>query len=90
MQPKLPQWRAQGAEVLLVCQEEERVSQFLRQRNLDITALLDTGEAGRAYSVMAIPKTIWVDKEGKIRDESVGWRPEKLVEFDNLVANLSR
>lgn len=91
MQPNLPRWRAQGVEVLLVCQEREAVLDFLRRYGLQIPALLDIdGSAGRAYGVAAIPYTVWVDKEGTVEKTTVGWRREHLAEFDKLASLLSR
>ncbi len=65
-----------GLKVFAVNQEEDKdtVQGFLKSRNLTVPALLDKdGQVGQAYEANAIPQTVIVGKDGKVRKVFIGY-----------------
>jgi len=91
LQPLIPKWREMGVHFILVAQEERSTARFLDNHGLETRVLLDrTGNVAGAYGVVAIPHTFWIDRQGIVRHASIGWRKEKVKEYDDLAAELAR
>jgi peroxiredoxin len=91
LQPFIEEWRQLGFEVLLVASDDPReLTAFLETNHLRVTVLLDRkGEAGKAYRVRGIPLTVFVDREGIVRANKLGWGEGSLREFQDWVAKLA-
>jgi thiol-disulfide isomerase/thioredoxin len=58
-------------------EEKEKVSQFLKSKNLSLPVLLDQqGEVGQKYGVQSIPFTLVIGKDGVVREVMIGFGPE--------------
>jgi peroxiredoxin len=91
VQPELYRWEAKGVKAYVICFEQDAVLRFMSRYNMQIPALIDaSGTVADAYGVSAIPQSVWIDKQGKIKKVTVGWRQQHLSEFDKLADSLSR
>ena len=69
------EWQGRGLVVLAINLKEapSEVSQFMQKNNLSFTVLLDTGgEAAQIYDIFAIPTTLFIDRDGIIRERKLG------------------
>ncbi|MFC2070716.1 TlpA family protein disulfide reductase [Chloroflexota bacterium] len=74
------EWLDRGLVVLAidVGESASRVEDFMRTNNLSLTVLLDTRETVfEQYSVVGLPTTFFIDKDGIIRARVVGAFPDK-------------
>ncbi len=79
---KLRQEFAQkGLTVLGVTTEDaDTVEPFIREHKITFPILLDPdGVAARAYRVTAIPRSLIIDREGKVHADLTGWGGEEVV-----------
>ncbi|WP_165847731.1 peroxiredoxin family protein [Ammonifex thiophilus] len=85
-------WEGQGVKIFLVAPEPPSVlTSFLQEYNLKVPVVLDPqGTVGSAYGVTGIPLSVWVDKQGRIKYKSLGWRAGKEKEFASWVAKLTQ
>lgn len=68
-------WTQKGLVILAVNEQEsaDDVRLFMAQNGLTFTILLDTtGEVGSRYGVIGIPATLFIDKDGIIRNAVMG------------------
>jgi peroxiredoxin len=55
---------------------QAKVESFLKEKNLHVTVALDeSGAAGKAFGVDAIPHSVIIDKKGLVRQVHVGYEP---------------
>ena len=70
--------------------DEQNLIKFKEQMKIPYPILLGNNEIAKAYDVKGIPKTIFVDKQGRIRKTQTGFAPELEATFDALVDSLLR
>lgn len=81
----------QGLEILGVgLDDEAALLKYANEAKIPYPVLVGNNEIGKAYGVTGIPKTIFIDKKGKIRKTQVGFAPELEAQFDILVDSLVR
>jgi peroxiredoxin len=71
--------KSSGLKVFALDQQEDKptVQKWVTDNKLSIPALLDSdGKVGQAYGAQAIPETVVIGKDGKIRKVVVGASPE--------------
>ena len=68
--------------------DEQSLASFRNQMQIPYPILVGNNEIAKAYEVSGIPKTIFMDKKGKIRKTQVGFAPELEAQFDHLVDSL--
>ncbi len=92
MQPRIAAYRERGFDIYLVAWDDPaRLRDFLKRKGITIPVLLDTsGEAGKVYRVQAIPQTVFIDRNGKVRYSKLGWGPGSLEEFEKQVEVLTK
>lgn len=74
------EWSGKGLMVLAINMGESssKVEQFLQDHNLSLPVLLDTkAVVARMYVKRGIPTTVFIDKEGIIREIVIGAFPNK-------------
>lgn len=91
MQPFIKEWQAAGFEVVLVSADDPReLAHFVRENRISAPVLLDQErKVGNAYRVQGIPLTVFVDREGTVRHNKLGWGDHSLQEFKDWVARLT-
>src|SRR5665213_1857245 len=75
--------KADGLQVFAVDQQEpkEKVKDFVEKTKLTVPVLLDTqGDVGQKYMANAIPETIIVGKDGKVKKVFIGFSAESTPE----------
>lgn len=86
--------RREGSDVVFLAvntddsESKERVRDFLRERKLDITALLRGREVSRSFGVGPIPHTVVIAKDGTIVATHVGFHNENAVR-DRLAKDIA-
>ena len=68
--------RNAGAKIFAVNMEEPKakVESFLKSRKIDVPVLLDAeGEVAEKYSIVSIPQTVVIGKDGLVKRVFVGW-----------------
>mgnify|MGYP001491020202 CR=1 FL=1 len=68
--------------------DEPALQKFAKDAGIPYLVLVGNNDIAKAYGVTGIPKTIFVDKKGKIRKTQVGFAPELEASFDTLVDSL--
>jgi peroxiredoxin len=82
-------YKDQGFIVLGISTEDQQILLNFRDSNhIPYPILLGNKEVAQAYDVQAIPKTIFIDKKGKIRKTQVGFAPELTTVFNALIDSL--
>ncbi|MGO0123050.1 peroxiredoxin family protein [Desulfothermobacter acidiphilus] len=92
LRDQFPAWEQRGVEIFLVAPESPSVlTSFMQKYNLKLPVVLDPeGKVGNAYGVTGIPLSVWIDKQGRIRHQSLGWGPGKQQEFASWAAKLTQ
>jgi thiol-disulfide isomerase/thioredoxin len=86
--------RREGSDVVFLAintddsESKERVRDFLRERRLEITALLRGREVSRLFGVGPIPHTVVIAKDGTIVATHVGFHNENAVR-DRLAKDIA-
>lgn len=84
-------YQDQGFTVLGVgLDDEAALLKYVNEAKIPYPVLVGTNEVGKAYNVTGIPKTIFIDRKGKVRKTQVGFAPELEAQFDALVDSLVR
>jgi peroxiredoxin len=82
-------YKDQGFIVLGISTEDKQTLINFRNNNyIPYPILLGNKDIAQAYDVQAIPKTIFIDRKGKIRRIQVGFAPELIPGFDTLIDSL--
>jgi thiol-disulfide isomerase/thioredoxin len=68
--------------------DEQALINFKDQMKIPYPIFVGSNELAKTYGVSGIPKTIFVDKNGKVRKTQVGFAPELESQFDALVDSL--
>jgi len=68
--------------------DEDALLKHRNEMGIPYPILVGDNDIAKAYGVSGIPKTIFVDKQGKVRKTQVGFAPELEVQFDALVDSL--
>jgi cytochrome c biogenesis protein CcmG/thiol:disulfide interchange protein DsbE len=68
--------------------DEQALTNFSNQYNIPYPILVGNNEVAKAFQVSGIPKTIFIDKKGKIRKSQTGFAPQLEAGFDQLVDSL--
>ena len=68
--------------------DEQALRDFSKQMQIPYPILIGNNEIAKAYNVTGIPKTIFLDKEGKIRKSQTGFAPELEAQFDELIQSM--
>jgi thiol-disulfide isomerase/thioredoxin len=68
--------------------DEQALINFRSQVNIPYPVFVGNNDLAKDYGVTGIPKTIFVDKKGKIRKTQVGFAPELESQFDALIDSL--
>jgi peroxiredoxin len=74
------EWSGKGLILLAIDQGDgsSNVKVFMQDNGLSLPVLLDTQLAvGQRYNVMAIPTTVFIDREGIIQEKVIGAFPNK-------------
>jgi len=69
-------------------EEQQTLINFRNSNQISYPILLGNKDVAQAYDVQAIPKTIFIDKKGKIRKIQLGFAPELAAVFDALIDSL--
>lgn len=81
----------QGFTVLGVgLDDEAALRKYANEMKIPYPVLIGNNDIGKAYGVTGIPKTIFIDKKGKISKTQVGFAPELEAQFDAVVDSLLR
>jgi peroxiredoxin len=64
------------------------VKRFMRRQKLNHPTLLQGGDAARKWGVASIPANFILDRDGKIRDKSVGFHPGDVDEMQKTIEKL--
>ncbi|MCL6580388.1 MAG: redoxin domain-containing protein [Firmicutes bacterium] len=89
MQDRVPDFQAKGMVLLVVCRGSQEDLSFLGGKGL--TILVDPkGRAFETYGVTGIPHTFFVDRDGVVRHQSIGWGDGSLEEFAGQVEELTK
>ncbi|OGO00243.1 MAG: hypothetical protein A2Y58_04125 [Chloroflexi bacterium RBG_13_51_52] len=85
-----PGWLQEGLVILVVNSQEnaDDVRQFVEENGFSFTVLLDiTGEVGYKYNVRGLPATFFIDKDGIIRNVTIGgfWDKAQIEQRLNLI-----
>lgn len=91
LQPFVNEWRAAGFEVLLVSSDDPReLTAFMEKNRIQTVVLLDPQrKVGDAYRVQGIPLTVFVDRNGTVQHNKLGWGEGSLEEFKDWVNKLT-
>lgn len=82
-------YKDQGLIILGISPEDQQTLVNFRNSNqVSYPILLGNKDVAQAYDVQAIPKTIFIDKKGKIRKTQVGFAPELVTVFDAFIDSL--
>jgi cytochrome c biogenesis protein CcmG/thiol:disulfide interchange protein DsbE len=82
-------YKDQGLVVLGISTEDQQtLLNFRNSFHVTYPLLLGTKDVAQAYDVQAIPKTIFIDKKGKIRKTQIGFAPELADMFDAFIDTL--
>ena len=82
-------YREQGFTILGIgLDDEQALRDFSKQMQIPYPILIGNNEIAKAYQVTGIPKTIFLDKEGKIRKSQTGFAPELEAQFDQFIRSL--
>jgi len=68
--------------------DEQALLNFRNEMKIPYPILIGNNDVAKAYDVSGIPKTIFLDRHGKVRKTQVGFAPELEVKFDALVDSL--
>lgn len=82
MQPRINGWRHKyGFRLVIVSSDDpEELKSFMTTNQVVATVLLDPKyKAGEKYGVQAIPTSFFLDKDGNLIKQSVGWYGNKSV-----------
>ena len=74
------EWSGKGLILLAIAQGDSpsNVTVFMQDNGLSLPVLLDTQlSVGQRYNVMAIPTTLFIDREGIIQEKVIGAFPNK-------------
>ena len=75
MQQIYAEWSDKGAAILAINigESSSTVSEFMNKYDLSLPVLLDTkGDVAGKYNIRAIPTTYFIDKDGIIREKTIG------------------
>lgn len=82
-------YKDQGFIILGISLEDEQtLKNFRDEYRIPYLILLGTKEISKKYDVQAIPKTLFIDRKGKVRKIQVGFAPELAPEFDAFIDTL--
>ncbi len=70
--------------------DAEALQKYVKDAGIPYLVLVGDNDIAKVYGVTGIPKTIFVDKNGKVRKTQVGFAPELEASFDALVDSLLR
>ncbi|NLU51033.1 MAG: TlpA family protein disulfide reductase [Syntrophomonadaceae bacterium] len=82
LQPRINGWRDKyGFRLVIVSSDDpEELKSFMTTNQVVATVLLDPKyKAGEKYGVQAIPTSFFLDKDGNLIKQSVGWYGNKSV-----------
>ena len=68
--------------------DEQSLINFRTEVNIPYPVFVGSDDLAKDYGVTGIPKTIFVDKKGKIRKTQVGFAPELESQFDAMIDSL--
>lgn len=68
--------------------DEQALINYRNERKIPYPILVGNNDVAKAYGVTGIPKTIFIDKKGKVRKTQVGFAPELEAQFDALIDSL--
>jgi cytochrome c biogenesis protein CcmG/thiol:disulfide interchange protein DsbE len=68
--------------------DEQALRNYSAQMQIPYPVLIGNKDVARSYQVSGIPKTIFLDKKGKIRKTQVGFAPELEAQFDQFISSL--
>jgi len=68
--------------------DKDQLVQFHNENNISYPILIGTKEVARNFEVQAIPRTLFIDKKGKIRHIQVGFSSELADSFEVLIDSL--
>lgn len=68
--------------------DEQALINFRNEVNIPYPVFVGGDDLAKDYGVTGIPKTIFVDKKGKIRKSQVGFAPELESHFDAFIDSL--
>ena len=90
LQKLAEKYKSKGMVLLTINSEsKEKIKQFLKQNDLNITVLLDPeGKASQNYNVMYIPQLVLIDKKGVVHKVHIGLMNEESLEkeFQQLLS----
>lgn len=69
-------------------EDQQTLVNFRNSLQITYPILLGNKDVAQAYDVQAIPKTVFIDKKGKIRKTQVGFAPELVTVFDAFIDSL--
>jgi cytochrome c biogenesis protein CcmG/thiol:disulfide interchange protein DsbE len=69
-------------------EDKDILTGFKDQYNVTYPILIGTNEVFKAYDVQGIPRTLFIDKKGKVRKVQVGYSPELVPVFEALVDSM--
>jgi len=91
LQPFINEWQAAGFELVLIASADPReVKAFMKENRIDVMVLSDRQrKVGDAYRVQGIPLTVFVDRNGTVQHNKLGWGEGSLEEFKDWVDKLT-
>jgi peroxiredoxin len=82
-------YRDRGFTILGVGLDDEKaLIDYRNEMKIPYPILVGNNDIAKAYGVTGIPKTIFIDRQGKVRKTQVGFAPELESQFDALVDSL--
>ncbi|NLZ27911.1 MAG: TlpA family protein disulfide reductase [Firmicutes bacterium] len=80
MQPLIEEYESRGLLVITVAGDsDEQVRKFWKENELGITVLSDADYSiATSFGIQGFPTGFFIDTEGRIVDENVGWGPSSL------------
>ncbi|UCF71500.1 MAG: TlpA family protein disulfide reductase [candidate division WOR-3 bacterium] len=68
--------------------DEQALLKYRDEVGIPYPVLIGNNDVAKAYGVTGIPKTIFVDRKGRVRKTQVGFAPELEAQFDALIDSL--
>ncbi len=82
-------YHEQGFTILGVgLDDEQALLKYRDEVGIPYPILIGNNDVAKAYGVTGIPKTIFIDRKGKVRKTQVGFAPELEAQFDALIDSL--
>lgn len=81
--------RGRGLSVVgMSFEPESTINAFMQRRPVSYTVARDVGNTARRYGVRAIPTLVVLDRQGTVRQISVGFDPADTVRLERMVEGL--